>query len=88
MGGGKRIISPSEARALAGAPEGPLGGLPPERRQELRPTEAIPGQGPVVETSLSGPDVDYEGHFAWQRRWIVKEVVRLCRWSTVRVRPI
>ncbi len=88
LGRGKRLISPSEARALAGALEGPLGDLPPERRQELRPNEVIPGQGPVVGVSLPGPGVDYEGHFAWQRRWIVEEVVRLCRRGAVEVRPM
>lgn len=89
LGGAKRLISPSEARALAGALEGRLGDLPPERRQELRPAEVIPGQeGPVVGASPSGPGVDHEGHFAWQRRWIVEEVVRLCRRGAVEVRPM
>lgn len=89
LGGGRRVIAPAEARALAGALEGTLGNLPPERRRELRPLAwGASGQGPVVGASLSGPGADYEGHFAWQRRWIVEEVVRLCRRGAVGVRPM
>ena len=66
-----------------------MGDLPPERRQEPRPAEVIPGQeGPVVGASPSGPVADHGGHFAWERRWIVREVVRLCRRGAVEVRPM
>ena len=87
LGGGKRVIAGSEAWALAEALAGPLADLPPERRQELRAAEGAPG-GMVVGTSASRPDADYEGHFAWQRRWILAEVVVLCRRGAVEVRPM
>jgi hypothetical protein len=85
LGGGGRVIAASEAHALAEALAGPLADLPPERRQELRVAEGAPG-GPVVGPFLSRPDADYEGHFAWQRRWILAEVVVLCRRGAVEVR--
>jgi len=73
---GRRVIAPSEAQALAGALEGPLADLQPERRRELRPT-GVP---------LSG--ADHKTYFAWQRHWIVREVVWLCRQGAVEVRPM
>ena len=87
LGGGRRVIDASETRTLAEALAGPLADLSPERRQELRAAEGAPG-GPVVGTSPSWPDPDYEGHFAWQRRWILVEVVVLCRRGAVEVRPM
>ncbi len=85
--GGRRIVVPtSDARDLASVLEGPLRDLPAERREELRSLGA-PG-GIADETHLSGPDADYEGYFAWQRRWIVEEVIRLCRRGAVEVRPM
>jgi hypothetical protein len=75
---GRRVIDPPEARALAGALEGPLADLPPERRREPRPAGA----------PLSGPDADHKAYFAWQRHRIVREVVRLCRRGAVEVRPM
>jgi hypothetical protein len=85
-GGGRIVIPPPEARALAGALEGTLGDLPAERREELRPGSAPSGFADGA--ALSGPGADYEGHFAWQRRWIVEEVARLCRRGAVEVRPM
>jgi len=87
LGGGRRVIALSEARALAEALARLLGDLPPERRQELRAAEGAPG-GTVVRGTPSRPDAGYEGHFAWQRRWIVAEVVVLCRRGAVEVRPM
>ena len=87
LGGGRRVITASEARDLAEVLAVPLADLPPERRQELRAAEGAPG-GPVVGTSQLRPEADYEGHFAWQRRWILAEVVVLCRRGTVEVRPM
>jgi hypothetical protein len=73
---GRRVIAPPEARALAGALEGPLADLPPERRREPQPAGA----------PLSG--AGHEAYFAWQRYWIVREVVWLCRRGAVEVRPM
>ena len=87
LGGGRRVIAPSEARALAGALEGSLRNLPPERRQKLRPAESATG-GLVGVVPLSGPDADHEGYFAWQRRWRLEEVVRLWRRGAVEIRPM
>lgn len=86
-GGGRWVIAPSEARALAKVLEGLLGPLPPERRQELRAAESATG-GLVGGASPPRPEADYEGYFAWQRRWIVDEVGRLCRRGAVEIRPM
>lgn len=84
LGGGRRfVIDPSETRALARALEGPLSDLPPERRQELRPAGGTSGGTP-----RSGREADYEDYFAWQRRWIIEEVIRLCRVGAVEIRPM
>ena len=86
---GRRVIAPSEARALAGALEGPLSGLPPERRREPRPAMGAPDGGPAaVAVPLPGWGSDHKTYFAWQRRWILREVVRLCRRGAVEVRPM
>ena len=85
---GRRVIAPSEARALAGALEGPLAGLPPERRQEPRPTIGTPDWGPAAGEPLLVPRADHKTYFAWQRRWILREVVWLCRRGAVEVRPM
>lgn len=84
---GRRTIGVSEAQELAQALESPLSNLPPERRQELRPTELAPG-GLFGAVSRAGSETDYEGYFAWQRRWIIEEVARLCRQGAVEVRPM
>ena len=60
--------------------------LPPERRKEIRPDGTLGGF--VNEVPHPGPDVDYERYFAWQLRWIVKEVARFCRQGAVEIRPI
>jgi hypothetical protein len=83
---GRRVIAPSEAQALAGALEGPLADLQPERRRELRPTGGAPDRGLAAGVPLSG--ADHKAYFAWQRHWIVREVVWLCRQGTVEVRPM
>jgi hypothetical protein len=84
---GRRIVSPSEARALARALEEALPDLPPERRRWLRPTVGALG-GFIDETSRPGKGADYERYFSWGRRWIVEEVARLCREGAVEIRPI
>jgi hypothetical protein len=84
---GRRIVSPSEAQALAGALEEALRDLPQERRGEVRPVVGALG-GVVGETFKLGPDADYRGYFSWQRRWIVEEVMRLCQQGAVEIRPM
>jgi hypothetical protein len=51
-----------------------LGKLPPERRKEVRLAGALGGS--VYDVPRPGPDADYERYFAWERRWIVEEVMR------------
>jgi hypothetical protein len=85
--GGKRIVSPSDARALARALEGALQDLPPERRKGLRPYMGAL-RGLDDERYQSGPGADYEDYFSWQRRWMVEEVMRLCRRGAVEIRPM
>jgi hypothetical protein len=85
---GRGIVSPSEARALAGALEEALPDLPPERRRWFRPTVGALG-GFIEETSRpAGRGADYKRYFWWGRRWIVEEVARLCREGAVEIRPI
>ena len=88
LGGGRRVITVSEARDLAEALAVPLADLPPERRQELRAAEGDPDGPPLLGTFPSKPEAKYEGYFAWQRRWILAEVVVLCRRGAVEVRPM
>ena len=85
LDGDPRVIAPSEARDLADVLEGPLTRLPAERRQELRPGPSAVGS-PVEERHRQGSETALEDHFAWQRRWIVEEAVRLCRRGAVEVR--
>jgi hypothetical protein len=85
---GRRVMAPPEARALAGALEGPLADLSPERRREPRPAGGDPDRGPAAGAPLSGSGAGHEAYFAWQRHWIVREVVWLCRRGTVEVRPM
>jgi hypothetical protein len=84
---GSRVVSPSEARALAGALEGALRDLPPERRRGFRPVVGALGSF-VGEVSEPGPCADCEGYFSWGRRWIVEEVRRFCRQGAVEIRPM
>jgi hypothetical protein len=84
---GRRVVYPSEARALAGALEEALPHLPPERRRALRPIVGALG-GFVEETSRAATGADYERYFSWGRRWIVEEVARLCLQGAVEIRPI
>jgi hypothetical protein len=85
---GRGVVSPSEARALAGALEEALPHLPPERRRWFRPVVGALG-GLIDETSRpAGRGADYERYFSWGRRWIVEEVARLCRQGAVEIRPI
>jgi hypothetical protein len=84
---GRRVVSPSEARALAGALEEALPDLPRERRRGFRPVVGALG-GFIEETSRPGTGADYERYFSWGRRWIVEEAARLCRQGAVEIRPI
>jgi hypothetical protein len=84
---GRRVVAPSEARALAGALEEALPHLPRERRREFRPIVGALG-GFLDETSRAGTGTDYERYFFWGRRWIVTEVARLCQEGAVEIRPI
>jgi hypothetical protein len=86
---GRGIVSPSAARALAGALEEALPDLPPERRRWFRPTVGALG-GFIDEKSrpAAGRGADYKRYFWWGRHWIVEEVARLCREGAVEIRPI
>ena len=84
---GRRVVHPSEARALAGALEEALPHLPPERRRAFRPIVGALG-GFVEGTPRAGTGADYERYFSWERRWIIAEVARLCRQGAVEIRPI
>ncbi len=85
---GTRLLPPSEAKALAGALEGALQNLPPERRRGSRPIVGALGDFVGETPPKSGPDADYEVYFSWGRRWIVEEVMRLCRQGAVEIRPM
>jgi hypothetical protein len=82
----KQVVPASEARALAAALRRALRDLPPERRKLLRPP-AVPGRF-SVEVKDIAPEPDLKNYFAWERRWIVEEVIRLCGRGAVQVRPI
>jgi hypothetical protein len=84
--GGRQIVPPSDARALARALDGALRDLPPERRKEFRFADALGGS--VYEVPPPGPDADYERYFFWGRRWIVEEVMRFCQQGAVEIRPM
>ena len=85
---GSGVVSPSEARALAGVLEEALLQLPPERRRWFRPVVGELG-GFINETSRpAGRGAEYERYFSWGRRWIVEEVARLCRHGAVEIRHI
>ena len=84
---GRRGVSPSEARALAGALEEALPDLPRERSRWFRSSVGARSSF-VGERSRSGPGTDYERYFSWGRRWIVEEFVRLCRQGAMEIRPI
>ena len=85
--GGRCVLAPTDARGLAGALEGALQNLPPERRRAFRPVGPLAG---LVEEAppRSVLDTDYEVYFSWQRRWIVEEVGRLCQRGPVERRPM
>jgi hypothetical protein len=84
---GRRVVPPSEARALAVALERALRDLPRERRTVFRPD--VGGLGSFVgERSRLGPGTDYERYFSWGRRWIVEEVTRLGQQGALEVRSI
>jgi hypothetical protein len=84
---GRRVVSPSEARALAGALEEALPDLPRERRRWFRPSIGARSSF-VGERSRSGPGTDYERYFSWGRRWIVEEVRRLGQRGALEIRSI
>ena len=84
---GRRVVSPSEARALAGALEEALPDLPRERRRWFRPSVGARSSF-VGERSRSGPGTDYERYFSWGRRWIVEEVRRLGQRGALEIRSI
>jgi hypothetical protein len=82
----QEVVPAYDARALAEALKRTLGDLPPERRKELRPP-ALPG-GSAAEAIRLGSDSDPKNYFAWDRRWIVEEVIRLCGQGAVEVRSM
>jgi hypothetical protein len=82
----KQVVPAHDARALAEALKRALGDLPPERRKELRPLGSAGGF--AAEAMRFGPDPDPKDYFAWKRRWIVEEVVRLCGRGAVEFRPM
>jgi hypothetical protein len=85
---GRLVVSPSEARELAGALEVALRELPRERRRSFRPVMGAPGGSLGEGSPPPGPGADYRGYFSWGRRWIVEEVRRLCRQGAVEIRPL
>ena len=84
---GRRVVSPSEARALAVALERALPYLPPECRRVFRPDVGALGSF-VGQRSRSGPGTDYGRYFSWGRRWIVEEVTRFGQRGALEVRSI
>jgi hypothetical protein len=84
---GRRVVSPSEARALAVALGEALPDLPRERRRWFRPDVGALGSF-VGQRSRPGPGTDYERYFSWGRRWIVEEVRRLGQRGALEVRSI
>ena len=78
-----QVIPFPQVQALAEALKKALKDLPRERRKELRPTGGIDSF--VAETMRSGPNPDPKGYFAWRRRWIVEEVIRLCERGAVKL---
>jgi hypothetical protein len=85
---GRLVVSPSEARELAGALEVALRELPRERRRSFRPVMGAPGGSSGEGSPPPGPGADYRDYFSWGRRWIVEEVRRLCRQGAVEIRPL
>jgi hypothetical protein len=83
---GKQVVAAHEARVLAAALKKALIELPPERRKEHRPP-AVPN-GLAAEAMRFRPESDSKNYFAWQRRWIVEEVIRLCERGALEVRPM
>ena len=81
--GRDQVVPSSDARDLSEALSRALRHLPPERRKEFRPGGDIVGE---LETPQILPGADYERYFAWQRRWIVEEAIRLCERGAVRIR--
>ena len=84
---GRRVVPPSEARALAVALEMALRDLPQERRRVFRPDVGALGSF-VGERSRLGPGTDHERYFSWGRRWIVEEVTRLGQRGALEIRSI
>jgi hypothetical protein len=82
----KQVVPAYEARALADALKRALEDIPPERRKELRPPDSA-GRF-AADAMRFGPDPDPKTYFAWERRWIVEEVIRLCGWCAVEFRPM
>ena len=83
----RQVVVPAhEARELAAALEAALADLPRERRKEFRPAGSTGGV--AARAMRFGPDLDPKDYFAWKRRWIVEEVVRLCRRGAVEIRPM
>jgi hypothetical protein len=83
---GEKVVPAHEARALAAALRRALADLPRERRAEFRPP-AVP-RGLAAEAMRFRPNPDPKNYFAWDHRWIVEEVIRLCGRGAVKFRPI
>jgi hypothetical protein len=83
---GRRVVPPSEARALAVALEGALRDLPRERRRWFRPDVGTLGSL-VGERSRPGLGTGYVRYFSWGRRWIVEEVTRLGQRGALETSP-
>jgi hypothetical protein len=83
---GKQVVSAYDAQGLAAALNRALAYLPPERRKELRPTAIQSGF--ADDAMRFGPEPDPKTYFAWKRRWIVEEVIRLCWRGALEFRPM
>ena len=82
----KQVVPAPDTRALAEALLRALEDLPPERRKEFRPAGTAGSF--AAEVRRFGPEPDPTDYFAWERRWIVEEVVRLCGRGTMEIRPM
>jgi hypothetical protein len=82
----RQVITAHDARTLAKALERALEDLPPERRKEYRPPADFGGF--AAEAIRSVPTANSKDYFAWERRWIVEEVARLCGRGAVEFRPM
>ena len=81
-----RVVPSPDARALAEALKKALKDLPRERRREFRTTGGFDSL--AAGTMRSELNADPKDYFAWRRRWIVEEVIRICERGALKLRPM